>query len=438
MLVLGVTPFQAETRLVALQFARLTQSLVSINSLPHIGWAPNAQDYEHLLDWLRLNQAKSISQSQVNFGTICPNHGYRLLEQCEAFKLVCVLLNSEHQKRYEDLFSESRGAHNHWTIPSSENRHTNCLLESRRFPKYGLEVNKSISTYLQEYDLICKRLAVDFPDRVHLCTTNEISSETGASKLLFELGIELASRDANQTSEMVGESEITYRNIPKKPNSDSIIIVPYRDVIPEYCERILRHLELSGHLVQRSEIRDDTLRLDQLVFNAVQAGYKNLILVSPEVEFDPRVIQDLLEGESDIVFSPTFDRHGRPSMVADDTTSSICFGQSGDKIRAIPKSLGIIRIRRCVFEAIAYNDQFPLVAQEGQLAIPFFQPRVLSRNHLYGVCSGVTSFCDAAKKQGFTVLADCRNRVWCRSKYAYSWENSGASPTYHDTYRLDP
>jgi hypothetical protein len=107
-------------------------------------------------------------------------------------------------------------------------------------------------------------------------------------------------------------------------------------------------------------------------------------------------------------------------------------GQSGEVINVETAALSFLHVRRHVYDAIAAQLNLPLVEEPGGAFVPFFVPTYRAVEDGYRFRNAAETFCGYARECGFSILADCRIRLWNTESYAYSWEESGLARAAHE------
>ncbi|MEU7632694.1 hypothetical protein AB0C34_22320 [Nocardia sp. NPDC049220] len=222
--------------------------------------------------------------------------------------------------------------------------------------------------------------------------------------------------------------------------SRCVVLVPASDHIEPECAQGLAELERRGHPVWRvygcSAI--DQAR-SQIATDALARGFEELMWIDTDVSFHPDAVEMLRSHDLPVVCGIYPKKRSRElacSLMPG--TNRIIFGEGGGAMEIRYAAGGFLLTKRCVYEKIEQQEKLPTCnTQFGRPNVPYFLPLVIpdGENHWY--LGEDFSFCERARRCGFTVHADTRLRLEHIGKYGYTWEDAGNGRNRYGTYEFE-
>jgi hypothetical protein len=207
-----------------------------------------------------------------------------------------------------------------------------------------------------------------------------------------------------------------------------VILVPaYQEIEPE-CERSLSELEDRGYTVRRTSgfSAVDSAR-NQMASIALGDGFDELMWIDSDHGFSPDDV-DRLRAHDLPICSGLYAKKGQRSIASRflPGTASITFGRGGGLIEIKYAGFGFVHTRREVYEAIQRTENLPVCNEIfNSPNVPYFMPMLVPDRIGHTYLAEDYSFCERARRAGFTIMADTRLRIWHLGRYLYGWEDAG-------------
>ncbi|HEU5116661.1 MAG TPA: class I SAM-dependent methyltransferase [Isosphaeraceae bacterium] len=219
-----------------------------------------------------------------------------------------------------------------------------------------------------------------------------------------------------------------------------VILVPAIREIEPRCEDGLRRLEQRGYPVWRvrSGVAIDLAR-SQMAFDALAAGYDELMWIDPDIGFEPEEVERIRHHPHPLV-AGLYPRKGKRELAAAllPGTKQVRFGPNGGVFEVRYASFGFVLTRRILFEKIQQTFKIPICNQRlGRPVVPWFAPMVIDDGGGPWYLREDFAFCERTRQVGIPILADSSLRLWHLGTQALGWEDAGGeirrSPdyTYH-------
>ncbi|MGN6546207.1 MAG: hypothetical protein ACTHK7_14230 [Aureliella sp.] len=318
-------------------------------------------------------------------------------------------------------------------------RQFHSLVWSRIFPKYpDVSLEEGIGRYWDEYYAEVERLQARFQGRVLMLETYELNQEEQQRQLLRFCAVEEKLQRIGRQHENISSNTAQRRRNTSYASPDApencVVLVPYAEGISESCEEGLRQLENKGYAVRRiSTGKDETLARNRAVMEALGDGFLETMWIDSSVRFHPDSVATLRAHQSDLACTPVFGASGpQRGYVLSTPATAMRFGQSGDVVNVDAAALSFLHVRRHVYDEIAARLKLPLIEEPKGNFVPFFVPTYRAVEDGYRYSNAAETFCAHARRCGFSILADCRVRVWNTEPYAFSWEESGLARDRQD------
>lgn len=306
---------------------------------------------------------------------------------------------------------------------------------SRIFPKYpDVTLEEGIGRYWDEYYAEAEQFQDRYPGRILMLETHELNLEYRQRELLSFCGIDESLQRIGAPHANIGSTAPQCRRNTTYASPDSpancVVLVLYGDSISESCEGGLRQLENQGYEVRRIRIgADETIARNHATLEALRDGFLETLWIDSSVRFHPDSVRILRAHQADLACIPVFGRFGpQRAYVPSSPSADVRFGQLGDLISVDAAALHFLHVRRYVYEEIATKRNLPLIEERTGAFIPFFVPTYQPVDDGHRFSNAAETFCGLVRQCGFSILADCRIRIWSTEPYAYSWEDSGRAP----------
>jgi hypothetical protein len=118
-------------------------------------------------------------------------------------------------------------------------------------------------------------------------------------------------------------------------------------------------------------------------------------------------------------------------------TREIVFGKGGGLLEILYGATGFLAVRRQVYEDMELRLGLPRCnVRFGSAVVPYFVPLIKAEPDGHWYLSEGFSFCERARQCGHKVWADTTICLRHVGGYGYSWEDAGARPARHATYRF--
>lgn len=436
--VLGIGASPNETEALARFLSAQNRACVSHEASPVLDWQCSQAQSPRLNRRIARLRQQSVGQLVGDVAmSYLPYLGPYLAENDDIFVLG---VRDERHNSIASLQEEVRWSYsyavNHWLknpwTKKNEQVEFHCPIRSRLFPKFNdVSVDQGIARFWDEYNETMDTLKTTYPDNVFVIDMSALRTSQGQIDVLKRLGVNDPCIVGDQEFRRTQPSQ--FRGITRDDTdqltspSRCVVIVPYLASIPEACESGLRELARRGYAIRRVPMLGDPFDVNLTLTESLCEGYTETLWISPSVKFHPDAVDVLREHRADISCIPVFDLSGNTESFNFGDGKEVRFGRSGDIVEVESASLSFLHVRRYVYEAMVEYMGLPLVQRGNKFAVPFFLSKIefIADSDRYLTPS--QSFCAAAKALGFSVIADCRIRIWNMQPYAFSWEDGGLS-----------
>ena len=206
-----------------------------------------------------------------------------------------------------------------------------------------------------------------------------------------------------------------------------VVLVPSGAILDRGFEDALNELNRQGYPVRRVRQTEPPAGFrDQMIADALAAGFSELLWLDPAVVFDPADVAKLraLNVPFACGISPWPGRRGLVCEFAAGT-ESVRFGQGGGPLSVLSCGLGFALIRRDVFEAIAKGTPPNAPVRYFDTGDP---------NAIRAVED--VAFCARVKACGIAITADTSIRLWRVGPSRQGWEDAGSERERHAGFTL--
>lgn len=227
--------------------------------------------------------------------------------------------------------------------------------------------------------------------------------------------------------------------LPEVERAKCVVLVPVFGAIEPKCDDALRELERRGYPVRRirgySQI---DLARSQIATRALDEGFEETFWIDADVAFRPDDVDRLRAHRLPLACAIYAKKAARElACHVMPGTQEIVFGRGGGLTEILYGATGFLLVRRQVYEEMERRLQLPRCnVRFGSPVVPYFLPLVKADGEGHWYLSEGYSFCERARQCGYRVLADTTIRLRHIGGYGYSWEDAGANPTRHATYRF--
>ena len=218
-----------------------------------------------------------------------------------------------------------------------------------------------------------------------------------------------------------------------------VALVPVANVMEPECEASLQKLRARGIKVRvfRGASAIDQVR-SMMVHDALKDGFTELLWVDADIAFEPSDVDMLLSHDEPFVCG-IYPKKGPRALACHilPDTRELVFGEEGGLIEILYAAGGFTLVRSSVYAGIQEKLALPTCnAQFGAPLVPYYMPLVKETDAGAWYLAEDFAFSERARQAGFSVHADTRIRLKHIGRYAYQWEDAGAEPKRHASYRL--
>lgn len=218
------------------------------------------------------------------------------------------------------------------------------------------------------------------------------------------------------------------------------VLVPYHHHIEPACERSLRGLESLGYRVERAGggAAIDRAR-SELATRTLAQDVDEILWIDADVSFEPEAV-DKLRSHGLPLVGGLYARKGQQgftSVFAPGTTE-LTIGEAGGLVEARYVATGFLLTHRRVYEDIARVFDLPVCNALDAPCVPYFLSMVIKdpeRGFWY--LSEDWSFCERARRAGYTPMLDMSIRLWHFGSYPYGWEDVAAPRARHRSVKIE-
>ncbi|MFE7798574.1 hypothetical protein [Nocardia sp. NPDC057440] len=222
--------------------------------------------------------------------------------------------------------------------------------------------------------------------------------------------------------------------------SRCVVLVPVHDYIEPGCEEGLAALEKLGHPVWRvygcSAI--DQAR-SRIATEALAEGFEELMWIDSDIGFNPNAVAMLRSHDLPIV-SGVYAKKRSRALVCSllPGTEKIILGEGGGVMEILYAAGGFLLTKRSVYEKIAEHENLPVCnIHFGHTNVPYFLPLIVPHGENHWYLGEDFSFCERARRSGFSVYADTRFRLEHFGKYGFTWEDAGSGRSRYGSYEFN-
>ena len=223
------------------------------------------------------------------------------------------------------------------------------------------------------------------------------------------------------------------------PPAKCAVLVPVLGAIEPKCDAALEELARRGYAVRRvrgySQI--DVAR-NEIATSALDDGFEETFWIDADIVFKPDDV-DKLRGHGLPLACAIYPKKAARALACHvmPGTKEIVFGKGGGLLEILYAATGFVLVRRQVYQDIERTLELPRCnARFGGALVPYFMPLVKPEPDGHWYLGEDYAFCERARQCGYRVWADTTIRLRHVGSYGYSWEEAGASPKRHATYRF--
>jgi hypothetical protein len=226
---------------------------------------------------------------------------------------------------------------------------------------------------------------------------------------------------------------------PDVPTMSLVALVPVASVMEPECEASLQKLRQRGIKVRifRGASAIDQAR-SMMAHGALEDGFTELLWIDADIAFEPSDVDMLLAHDKPLVCG-IYPKKGTRALACHvlSGTRELVFGEGGGLVEIMYAAAGFTLVRSSVYASIVEKLALPTCnAQFGTPLVPYYQPLVKQTDDGAWYLSEDFAFSERARQAGISVHADTRIRLRHIGRYAYQWEDAGAEPKRHATYRF--
>lgn len=226
--------------------------------------------------------------------------------------------------------------------------------------------------------------------------------------------------------------------MPTDPDpSRCVVLVAVGGHVEPDCARGLAELEVRGYTVRREYgyAAIDQAR-SQMASDALADGFDELMWIDSDVGFDADAVARLRRHDLPVVCGIYPKKNVRAlSCHLLPGTRRVHFGEGGGLLEILYAATGFLLTRREVYERVAAHEALPVCNQRfDRPTVPYFLPLVIPDGEGHWYLGEDYAFCERARRSGFAIMADTTVRLTHIGRYAYGWEDAGATPPRYATY----
>ena len=218
-----------------------------------------------------------------------------------------------------------------------------------------------------------------------------------------------------------------------------VALVPVATVIEPECEVSLQKLRARGIKVRvfRGASAIDQAR-SLMASDALRDGFTELLWVDADIAFEPSDVDLLLSHDKPFVCgiypkkgARAFASHVLPG------TKELLMGEGGGLVEILYAAGGFTLVRSSVYVDVHQKLALPTCNEKFDAPfVPYYLPLVKETDEGAWYLAEDFAFSERARQAGISVYADTRIRLRHIGRYAYQWEDAGAEPKRHASYRI--
>lgn len=216
------------------------------------------------------------------------------------------------------------------------------------------------------------------------------------------------------------------------------VLVPVARYMEPQTESCLRELEMQGMAVRRlyGFAAVDQAR-NHLVAEALADDCDELLWIDSDMVFRPQDVEYIRGLNLPIVAGCVAQKNVRAFCIHFlPNTAEIRTGEAGGPIEVLYAGMGFMYTKREVYDTIRAKLKLPTCNQRWDRPIvPYFLPMVVPDGEKRRWYLGEDfSFCERARRAGYSIMADTSIRLFHLGNYPYGWEEAGQEPQRHNAY----
>jgi hypothetical protein len=223
--------------------------------------------------------------------------------------------------------------------------------------------------------------------------------------------------------------------------SRCVVLTPIGGYLEPECARGLAQLEARGYHVRalpRYAAIDQGR--SQMATDALLDDYEALMWIDSNIGFEADAVDMLREHDLPVVCG-IYPHQGKRELACNllPGTPRIVFGDGGGLVEIRYAAMGFCFTQRTVYEQMIEHEALPVCNKQfDHITVPYFLPLLLPQeDDNYWYMSPEYSFCERARRSGFSIMADTRFRLSQIGRRSYYWEEAGTDSPRYATYEFN-
>jgi hypothetical protein len=232
--------------------------------------------------------------------------------------------------------------------------------------------------------------------------------------------------------------EATGGDHPPPGRGQSVVLVPYMNMIEWECEQALRQLEQAGvRVVRRGGCSAIDVARNEMISEALHNDAEAILFIDSDIGFEPQDALRLLARPEPVV-SAVYAKKGTRELASIFAgVKEIAFGPDAPGPYPLQyAATGFLRVRAGVLRRMIAELTMPLCNTHwGRGVWPFFQPLIVPHGEgKWHYLGEDWAFSYRLTKIGVTPLADTSIRLWHWGRYSFGWEDAGSTVPRYRSY----